>query len=423
MAQHISDTQPQAQNKPSFFSLLVRRLLVFILGFIVAFGIGESLHSNTAAVVAYIGFICLFPRGDWRKAVWWLPVGFGLLMTVVALALGVPPDAALFLGGAESWLLRILQNRGRLSWDWVGAPLLLLRVDSLSFGRSMVLTLSSFGVVFALGVVAQVIYGRVRAEQIHEEMLTTCLARLKMINLGLVRPENLIPQIKMLTAHVASYATLVKGKIREAIPTIVRLEKTVNAVVSYCESAKPSTSSGWSKGLLRSQTFGQKNDASAVVDQIHAVNALLTQAIRTLRGGQTGDEWESILFGFEEQAALLVQKTAHLPDNITRFVESIAQTTLEIVKNMREDPQDRTPGQKFLDRYLPAVHKIIDEYQRLSQGPIQGEIQKTLDKSAALLERLDQAFREELGSLLQNDAMDFAADIDTIDVMLQMKGH
>ncbi|MBQ7608851.1 MAG: 5-bromo-4-chloroindolyl phosphate hydrolysis family protein [Desulfovibrionaceae bacterium] len=346
------------------------------------------------------------------------------MQAILAFIFGVPPSSALFMGGAQTWLQRIWQIRGRLCWDWVALPLLIICLDSLSLGASPIVTLGGAAALFFCGILAQFAYSRLRAEQIHTEKLAQALARLKAIPQKEIRPEQVATQAKMCTMQVERFAKAIQGKVSDYYAVIEKIEACAKALAAYVESSKPSKSSGWATGLLRSEHWG-KGDNEGLLKQMRETNALLEEEIRKLRSDRKlpEDEFEAKLQGFEEQAQDLVQKASLLPGNLAGHVTAISQTTLEIIKNMRSDPADRTPGDRFLSRYLPAVHTIIEEHVRLSSGPIQGDIQQALDKSAAMLERMDNAFREELANLLQNDAINFSAEVDAIDVMLKMKGR
>ena len=428
MSQTASAPTPKDPGKPSFFKLLAQRFVVHCTGIALAYFFSTLSGTNDAALLTYLGFICLFPRGSWNKHAWFIPAGTGLAQTLVMLLLGAPMWTAIFWGGVASWLQRLWQNRGRISWDWVVAPFLVFSLEAaLSFTTSPLLPAIALICVLLLGIGAQLAYGRIYAEKLHEDSLKEDLARLQGLLRQKIRSEKLAAQIKLLSMHAESLAKVLPGKIREGIEAIDRIRKATDAVISHLESSKPSQS-GWSKGLLKSDNWGRKGQSSSedLVNLLQETNSFLQETIKKLKPTvrREGDSsFEGTCLAFEESAAELSSKSMGLPEKVAAHVQSIAQSTLEIIKNMREDPADRTPGERFLSRYLTSVHKIVNEYLRLSTGPAQKDLEQALEKSRDILERMDKAFQDELANLLQNDTINFTAEVDAIDAMLKMKGH
>ncbi|MBO4334707.1 MAG: 5-bromo-4-chloroindolyl phosphate hydrolysis family protein [Desulfovibrio sp.] len=428
MPQNSTDPKETVLEKPSFPKLLAQRILVHCSGSSLGYFLSNATGVEDALLLTYLGTICLIPRGNWKKPTWFIPAGTGLVLALVMLVLGAPIWTAIFWGGVASWLQRIWQNQGRLSWDWIVAPFIIFSLEAaFAFTTKPLFAGIAIIVVLLAGICAQFAYGRVYAEKLHEESLKEDLARLQSLVRQKIKPEPLAGQIKILAMHAETLAKVLTGKVREGLTAIERVHKATEAIVSYLESSKPSQS-GWSKGLLKSDNWGRKgqNSSEDLVTLLKETNAFLQENIKKLKPTvrRDGDNsFENTCLSFEESAAELASKAVGLPEKAAGHVQSIGQSTLEIVKNMREDPADRTPGERFLNRYLTAVHKIVDEYLRLSTGPKQKDLEQALQKSEELLERMDKAFQDELANLLQNDAINFTAEVDALDAMLKMKGH
>ena len=141
---------------------------------------------------------------------------------------------------------------------------------------------------------------------------------------------------------------------------------------------------------------------------------------------QTAEDREIMkrIDAWEDQAKQLRAKARSVPENMGAFVDSIAMSTFEMLKNMREDPADRRPGEKFLNRYLPAANKIVDEYVRLAGEHVtQDNVAESLARAVQVLERLDKAFQEEHSAMLRNDSVNFTAELNALDALLKMGGH
>jgi hypothetical protein len=126
------------------------------------------------------------------------------------------------------------------------------------------------------------------------------------------------------------------------------------------------------------------------------------------------------------QASLdgLIDKKKQLPQEMQPQVASLCLSTESILRCMDDDPACATTGARFLERYLPSIHMVVDEYLRLkTQGEGQESIQAELAKSENLLARMADAFHEEHGNLLRKDTLRFKAELNVLDKLLKMDGR
>ncbi|MBQ9536227.1 MAG: 5-bromo-4-chloroindolyl phosphate hydrolysis family protein [Desulfovibrionaceae bacterium] len=421
-----ANAQPTQLSEKKFN--LLQRILVHILGISIA----VALNSNNSleSFLAYLGTICLLPRGNWYQVPWLINLGAGVIQAVLSFVLGVGIAIALFLGGCQSWLQRIFKQGFQLGWDWLIAPFALVGIDFLVDNAAGKVSLYVLGIIFGLLLLVTLachyIYNKLHAEAQHAEQLKTDLARMQKAVLDPDFPKELSKETQQFTEQIVFLQGNVQGRVREAFAIIERIHTTVEALLRYLAASKPSQASGWAQGLLRSTNWRRQGQTGA-----NEVQAILQETIVYLRGelrkyrSVSKDEelWEEKFHRFELLATELTQKAQSVPANLATPSLEIAKTTLEIVKNMREDPQDRSPGERFLDRYLVSVHKIIDEYVRLSQGPKQAELEEAFARSVDVIERMNKLFHDELVNLLQNDTINFNAEVEAIDAMLKMKGH
>ncbi len=113
-----------------------------------------------------------------------------------------------------------------------------------------------------------------------------------------------------------------------------------------------------------------------------------------------------------------------LPANIQSHVQAIISSAYNIIQCMQEDPRDRERGEKFLQRYIPATHSVLEKYAQLAfHAPENERTQALLAQSEDLLNNLKKAFAEEHESLLINNMDDFSAELNVLNTLLKMDGR
>ena len=126
---------------------------------------------------------------------------------------------------------------------------------------------------------------------------------------------------------------------------------------------------------------------------------------------------------FEASLSLLRKKKKRLSPALHKDMEILVRAAGGILDCMREDPEDRPAGTRFLTRYLPAAHTILDEHMRLGESAAHAHVQQSLKSGAIMLERLAAAFQKEHDHLLRDDIMRFNAEMNTLDKLLKMDGR
>ena len=98
---------------------------IAILACAVAVGIVSG--SFPAGIYTYVGGVCITGRGMAASPCRLLPAAAGVLQTAILALAGLPVPQALFWGGAQSWLQRLLQKRLQMGAEW-GLLLFLLPI-------------------------------------------------------------------------------------------------------------------------------------------------------------------------------------------------------------------------------------------------------------------------------------------------------
>ncbi len=113
-----------------------------------------------------------------------------------------------------------------------------------------------------------------------------------------------------------------------------------------------------------------------------------------------------------------------LPNELQTALQKLTVAAEGILQCMKEDKRDVENGERFLKRYLPAVHAVLDKYQRFAKEANNNtNIRPVLTECGELLERLAEAFTNEQKSLMRNDIDDFSADLKVLDTLLKMDGR
>ncbi len=126
---------------------------------------------------------------------------------------------------------------------------------------------------------------------------------------------------------------------------------------------------------------------------------------------------------FRQSIKDLYPKQAWLPQELQGTLFTLIVTAEAIIQSMLKDSRDVKGGEKFLSRYLPATHSVLDSYKRYCNSPKSEAITKALEQSEEVLDRLAKAFTQEYEYLLRNDVDDFSANLRVLDTLLKMEGR
>jgi hypothetical protein len=126
---------------------------------------------------------------------------------------------------------------------------------------------------------------------------------------------------------------------------------------------------------------------------------------------------------FEASLTLLRKKKKLLSPALHKDTDALIRAAGGILDSLYADQEERPAQARFLARYLPAAHTILDEHIRLSENADRAPVQESLENGAVMLERLAAAFQQEHDRLLRNGAMLFNAEMHTLDKLLKMDGR
>lgn len=394
------------------------RILVHTAAIGVAVSMPTPFHlsmsdSGGLIVLAYIGFICLIPRGIELSIAWLLPTCLGVFQCLLWTFLGVPWQFTIIWGGILTWLVRLLSKRGRMGWEWAAAPWLIFGVfgfySSFSAQTPVATPLWTLPVLALGGWGALLLYTRLNFGPIHRKMLANACLRLERQANALALPEPLLDPVRRLFAQGRDFNRILTG-IDEPTADLIRDIDTFAVLLTR----RGRTLSSWS------------DDTRSFVTEASRLNDLLSGRLREFEAlaQSVNAALAARIEEFRQTVLSLTAKKSALPPEMQVKVDGIAKVTGNILTCMRSDPQDVAPADKFLSRYLTAAHTVVDEYARLShQGSMHESITQALARSGDLLDRLEKAFIDEHGRLLQNDTVNFTAELNVLDKLLKMEGR
>ena len=109
--------------------------------------------------------------------------------------------------------------------------------------------------------------------------------------------------------------------------------------------------------------------------------------------------------------------------NIRQKINEIMMVSDKIVQDAKHDPADVPQIKKFLSYYLPTTIKLLNAYDRMGAQGIEGQnISGTMARIEDMLDTTIEAYKKQLDSLFENQALDIEADIKVMNTMLAREG-
>ena len=400
-----------------------RRVLVHIVSLVAAFSIAMTPHPIYDRVgllfACYLGLICLFPGGNPRRADWLVPVACGVFVGIVHTVCGFPLPIGILSAGVQTYVLRVLCKKTRMGWEWSVAPFLIVTCIHISSSLPMTLSvyigLGAFGVAAAFGLLAfgfltrYVLTPRRRRDLAEASAFLKDALMLDFLPQPFFGPLNrLADQAKIMSESVPL--------LDDSMLTPIMGIRLVRKRVAILQSG--TTPPRWD--------FESERFLDAVIVLTEDIEGLLSRTEllpHSLPPDDDASEETKRLRFHADNALNLTRKKKDLPKRLHKRVDGLRLATQSILDAMRNDPRDMEKGDKFLTRYLPAAHKVLDDYIRLSATSKDNtEIKVVLDRCEDFLGKLEEAFKKEHVHLLRNDTIDLQAEMATIETLMKLDG-
>lgn len=109
--------------------------------------------------------------------------------------------------------------------------------------------------------------------------------------------------------------------------------------------------------------------------------------------------------------------------SIRSKINELMQVTDKIIQDVKSDPTDLPQIKRFMNYYLPTTIKLLNSYDRMNEQGYQGEnMEKSMQNIEEMLDTAVKAYRKQLDSLFENQALDIETEIDVMNKMLAREG-
>lgn len=387
----------------------------------------RGIDGYTIFLSVYTGLICLFPRGIRSSHTWYLPTGTGVLQWLFTTFSGFPWQLGLLFGGAQTYLQRLIQFKGKLGFEWTAVPILALSLTlTLNYIYPMAslpwsALLSTMVILGALGAFINFCYGKIRGSSIRRNEFERTLNLISSVSFDEKLSKALRTELATFLKRARTFADAAGFKSGAGQEVYERIYSSCRDILGF---ARTKTGHGTAippdlQSLRKAAGFSKFSE-DLILERTKELNDYLDQEVRALTPEQAVND---DLSGFDAQVKELLLKKDSLPPDMGESLENLCFSSYKILKEMRTDPRDKDPGQKFLKRYLPAAAKIVDEHLRLgSKQEGSTEVERALKRSLEVMQRLEQAFAKQHEAMLQNDTIEFTAELNALDNFMKMQG-
>ena len=108
---------------------------------------------------------------------------------------------------------------------------------------------------------------------------------------------------------------------------------------------------------------------------------------------------------------------------ISAQIVHMEEVTGKIFDIVAGQPAKLPQIRRFLNYYLPTTLKLLNAYDRMGSAGVEGaNIDGTMGRIDAMLDKVVQAFDRQLDALFADEALDISADITVLEQMLAREG-
>ena len=140
---------------------------------------------------------------------------------------------------------------------------------------------------------------------------------------------------------------------------------------------------------------------------------------------KTGNaELDAIIQERDKAVAQMRSLNDQIPgEKMSATIQKIETTTKLIFSAVITDPEKIPDIRRFLDYYLPTAIKLMSTYARLDAAGLESNnILDTKKKIEDALDRVADAFKQQLEKLFGDDVLDISAEITVMENLLKQEG-
>ena len=135
-------------------------------------------------------------------------------------------------------------------------------------------------------------------------------------------------------------------------------------------------------------------------------------------------EYDELLRDGETAVGEMRRLRESIPNEaVKEKIDVLTDLTNRIFRDIIEDPSDYKQIRRFADYFMPTTLKMLNAYDRMSSTGVEGEnISGTMARVEDILDTTIKAYRKQLDSLFENQALDIETDISVLEAMLKKEG-
>ena len=108
---------------------------------------------------------------------------------------------------------------------------------------------------------------------------------------------------------------------------------------------------------------------------------------------------------------------------ISGQIDHLEDVTAKIIDAVVAKPAKLPQLRRFLNYYLPTTLKLLNAYDRMGSAGVEGaNIDGTMGRIDAMMDKVVQAFDKQLDALFADEALDISTDITVLEQMLAREG-
>lgn len=155
-----------------------------------------------------------------------------------------------------------------------------------------------------------------------------------------------------------------------------------------------------------------------------ALKIIMTREISDLTDPFKAVASEKAVKGGIEKLKKLRSNTRMIADNLVAGkVQDICKTGAEIFEYLAKNPGDIPKARQFINYYLDATEKIVNQYVELSARKDKTkEIGDSLKRVETMLDSIQETYSRQLHNLLEDDLLDLNTEISVLEKTMKYEG-
>jgi 5-bromo-4-chloroindolyl phosphate hydrolysis protein len=150
----------------------------------------------------------------------------------------------------------------------------------------------------------------------------------------------------------------------------------------------------------------------------------MTNTMKFTSDGVNESKLDSVLAKAAKDNAQIYFMINKIDDpNVVRRIRSLHDIVAKIIAAVKKSPKKLKQADKFFSYYLPTTVSFLHKYDEIENQRIgTEEMKEFMEKTEAMLEKIEVAFKSQLNNLYQSDMMDTNAEMKLFDSMLKSDG-